>query len=81
MAIWRLTPVDLDEPSWEASSHRGYAIIRAQNEDAAREMVLGLAPLLNLSIGHENILWREHKLLIAADPGSILARRATDSRA
>ena len=38
MAIWRLTPVDLDDPSWEASSHRGYAIIRAENEDAAREI-------------------------------------------
>ena len=50
-------------------------------EGRISQMVLGLAPLLNLSIGHENILWREHKLLIAADPGSILAHRATDSRA
>lgn len=38
VAIWRLTPVDLDDPSWEASSHRGYAIIRAENEDVAREI-------------------------------------------
>ena len=38
MAIWRLTPVDLDDPSWEASSHRGAAIVRAENEDDAREI-------------------------------------------
>jgi hypothetical protein len=38
MAIWHLTPVDLDDPSWEASSHRGAAIIRAESEDAAREI-------------------------------------------
>jgi hypothetical protein len=36
MAIWRLTPVDVDDPSWEASSHRGHAIVRADTEDAAR---------------------------------------------
>lgn len=38
MAIWHLTPVDLDDPSWEASSHRGAAIIRADSEDLAREV-------------------------------------------
>ncbi len=38
MAIWHLTPIDLDDPSWEASSHRGAAIVRAENEDAAREI-------------------------------------------
>ncbi len=38
MAIWRLTPVDLDDPSWEASSHRGHAVVRAKNEDVAREI-------------------------------------------
>ena len=30
LAIRRLTPVDLDDPSWEASSHRGAAIVRAE---------------------------------------------------
>jgi hypothetical protein len=38
MAIWQLTPLDLDDASWEASSHRGPAIVRAENEDAAREI-------------------------------------------
>jgi hypothetical protein len=36
MAIWHLTPVDLDDPSWEASSHRGAVIVRAESEDLAR---------------------------------------------
>lgn len=38
MAIWHLIPVDLVDPSWEASSHRGAAIIRADSEDAARDI-------------------------------------------
>lgn len=36
MPIWSLTPVDLDEPNWEASSHRGPVIVRARNEAQAR---------------------------------------------
>ena len=37
MPIWRLEPCDLDDPNWEASSHRGSAIVRAPSEAAARE--------------------------------------------
>jgi len=37
MPIWRLTPLDLADPSWEASSHRGMAIVRAPTERLARE--------------------------------------------
>jgi len=36
MAIWKLTPIDLVDANWEASSHRGPAIVRAPNEAAAR---------------------------------------------
>ncbi len=36
MPIWRLTPVDLRDPSWEASSHRGTALVRARDEADAR---------------------------------------------
>ena len=36
MAIWRLTPIDLLDANWEASSHRGTAIVRAPDEPAAR---------------------------------------------
>lgn len=36
MALWKLTPIDLLDPNWEASSHRGMAIVRAPGEAAAR---------------------------------------------
>ncbi len=38
MHIWKLTPLDLLDPSWEASSHRGIAIVRARSESDARAM-------------------------------------------
>ena len=37
MPVWRLTPLDLVDPSWEASSHRAMAIVRAPTETLARE--------------------------------------------
>ena len=37
MAIWKLTPLDLMDPDWTASSHRAMAIVRAANEKEARE--------------------------------------------
>ena len=36
MPVFRLSPVDLLDPNWEASSHRGPAIVRARDEGAAR---------------------------------------------
>lgn len=37
MPVWRLTPLDLVDPCWEASSHRAMAIVRAPTETLARE--------------------------------------------
>jgi hypothetical protein len=37
MPVWRLVPVDLDDPNWQASSHRGVAVVRAPSEKTARE--------------------------------------------
>jgi hypothetical protein len=37
MPVWRLTPIDLSDPNWEASSHRGPAVVRAPNEAVARK--------------------------------------------
>lgn len=36
MAVWSLVPMDLDNPNWEASSHRGPVVVRAPNEEQAR---------------------------------------------
>jgi hypothetical protein len=37
MAVWRLNPIDLADPNWEASSYRGLVIVRAPNEASARK--------------------------------------------
>lgn len=37
MPLWKLTPIDLHDPNWEASSHRGIAIVRARDEADARD--------------------------------------------
>ena len=36
MPIWKLSPIDLTDPSWEASTHKGAAIVRAPDEHTAR---------------------------------------------
>lgn len=36
MPIWKLTPLDLRDPNWEASSHQAFAIVRARSEAVAR---------------------------------------------
>jgi hypothetical protein len=41
MPIWRLTPIDLEDPNWEASSHRGLVVVRAPSEASAREAAEG----------------------------------------
>jgi hypothetical protein len=38
MAIWTLVPIDLNDPNWEASSHRGTVIVRVRNETEARAL-------------------------------------------
>lgn len=36
MPIYQLTPMNLDSPNWEASTHKGPCIVRARNDvDAA----------------------------------------------
>lgn len=37
MKIWRLTPVDLDDSNWRASTHREECIVRAESEMEARD--------------------------------------------
>ncbi len=37
MSLWKLSPIDVLDPNWEASSHRGMAIVRAPDEAAARD--------------------------------------------
>jgi len=36
VGIWKLTPIDLSDPNWQSSSHRGAVTVRATNERVAR---------------------------------------------
>jgi hypothetical protein len=36
MPIFELTPIDLDDPDWKASTHHAPCVVRADNEDNAR---------------------------------------------
>jgi hypothetical protein len=36
MPLWKLQPLDLSDPNWEASSHRAVVIVRAPDEETAR---------------------------------------------
>jgi hypothetical protein len=38
MAVWQLIPIDLLDPNWEASSHRGTVLVRARSKAAARAL-------------------------------------------
>jgi hypothetical protein len=38
MTVWRLTPIDLLDANWNASSHRGPVVVRARDEKAARAL-------------------------------------------
>jgi len=37
MPLWKLQPLDRSDPNWEASSHRGLVIVRAPDEETARD--------------------------------------------
>jgi hypothetical protein len=37
MPIWRLIPIDVEDPNREASSHRGLVLVRAPSEASARQ--------------------------------------------
>lgn len=37
MPVWRLTPIDLADPDWAASSHRAVTVVRAPDEESARQ--------------------------------------------
>ena len=40
MHIWKLSPIDLQDEEWKRSIHKGDVIIRAQNEEEARDVAM-----------------------------------------
>jgi hypothetical protein len=75
MAIWRLSPVDLSDPNWEASSHRAAVIVRAPDEKTAREVAeaaFGVETRFRPGSGIVAPPWKRAKL--------VTAERITDER-
>lgn len=75
MTLWKLTPVDLKDPNWEASSHRGMAIVRADSEDEAREVAekaFGVKTRFNPGDGPRFPPWKR--------PNLVTAERTDDER-
>ena len=38
MPVYRLVPLEPDDPEWRANAHRGAAVVRAPDEDEARRL-------------------------------------------
>ena len=66
MPLFKLSPADLSDPNWQASSHRAAAIVRARDESAARAIA---AKAFDVSIGFQPGRgvrvppWRREKLV------------------
>lgn len=68
MPLWELTPVDLLDPNWEASSHRGKVIVRAPHEEVARdeaEKALGVKTRFEPGGGIKAPPWKRPDLVTA----------------
>jgi hypothetical protein len=68
MAIWRLTPIDLADTNWEASSHRGVAIVRAPDEEGARDAAknaFGVKTRFQLGAGVKAPPWKRASVVKA----------------
>lgn len=72
MPVYRLIPVDPSDPAWQASAHRGGALVRAGSEGRARELaLLAFAVAVDVRAGRgQTPPWR--------DPGKVHARVAGD---
>jgi osmotically-inducible protein OsmY len=68
MPIWQLSPVDLADPNWEASSHRGPAIVRAPDEKSAREVAQSAFGVTTRFKHHPRLIapWTRAKLVHAS---------------
>ena len=69
MPLWKLQPLDLSDPNWEASSHRGVVVVRAPDEETARdegERAFGLKTRLAPGAGIKAAPWKR-ALLVSAE--------------
>lgn len=75
MPVYRLVPLEPDDPEWRASAHRGEAVVRARDEDAARRLA---SAAFSLQVARQDgdvvlgSLWRQ--------PYAVRAETLDDSR-
>ena len=68
MPLWELTPVNLLDPDWEASSHRGRVVVRAPREAVARdeaEKAFGVKTRFEPGSGVKAPPWKRPSLVTA----------------
>jgi hypothetical protein len=68
MLIWKLVPVDLDDPCWQGSSHRGPVIVRAPDEDRARtaaQSIFGVTTRFPPGAANARAVWKRRELVNA----------------
>jgi hypothetical protein len=75
MPIWKLSPIDLTDPSWEASDHTGAAVIRAPDEKTARAAA-------SVAFAHATVVVPGRRTIIPPwkYAGLVSAERLTDTR-
>jgi hypothetical protein len=69
LPVWELIPLDLTDANWEASSHRGRVIVRAPDEDAARneaEKAFGVKTRFRPGTGVKAPPWKRSGLVKAS---------------
>jgi hypothetical protein len=68
MLIWKLVPLDLDDPSWQGSSHRGPVVVRAPDEERARgeaQRIFGVPTRFPPGAAYSRAVWKRRELVNA----------------
>ena len=68
MPLWKLQSLDPSDPNWEASSHRGVVIVRAPDEEAARDeaqRAFGIKTRFGPGAGVKTPPWKRASLVSA----------------
>ncbi len=70
MPVYRLTPIDTDDPNWSCSTHRGPCLVQADNKQKARDLATaefkiaaGRNPGLTIPVSP----WNEPQLVACAE--------------
>lgn len=90
MPIWRLTPLVSDCPDWNLSTYRGEVIVRAKDEEEARDLATNQFAVAATGSANQDTLlnpWENEELVVCepiqahdyqdSGPSEILSPRST----